>query len=901
MSAPDGSAVRGAGAGGGGEVGSRAAGGAAAATSAFQGNVGGSRAPVPRVSIVGAGPGDPGLLTLKAAERLRDADFVLYDALVSPEILALVRDTSTCISVGKRRGKHIAEQEDIHTLLVTHARAGKRVVRLKGGDPFLFGRGCEEVEALSAAGIASEVVPGVTSALAAPAAAGIPVTHRDLAGAVVIATGHDAAQPARDEVRWKAIAESGHTVVVLMGLAELPRIAASVRAAGRPGATPVAVVASGTTPRQRVALGTLDDIVERVRAAGIEAPAVIVVGEVARFARVTEPVTHPPEVSTHASEASPRESAHVSSTPDVSPAPVASPAPSARRHAFPTADRDAVYRAIHTRRDVRAYLPDPVPADVLARVLDAAHHAPSVGFMQPWDFVLVDAPEARRAAYAHVRAVSEAAAARYPDDRSATYRALKLQGILDAPVSVVVTCDPTRGGPDVLGRPTIPETDTYSTCLAIQNLWLAARAEGLGVGWVSLYEPAAIRAIFGIPDHVQVIAWLTLGWPVELPDEPMLARVGWRQRIPVEALVHLDRWGAARPSPSGATSTDVSTGGSDVSPDVSDATAAARNEVLTKPPGSLGQLEDAALRIARVQGAVYPRSERKWLLLCAGDHGITEAGVSAYERRVTARMVLQFAADAGAVNVFARATGTRVRVADLGVDHAFDGATAVVDHKIARGTRSFLRGPAMEPDQARAARAAGRALVAGLGRCDILALGEMGIGNSTAAAAMAGALLGLDAAAVTGIGTGVGSHTLARKREVVAEGLRLHAGHDPLEAFGGFEIAGLVGAIEAAAERRIPVVLDGFITGVAALYAARVLGVTTDHLLAGHRSAEPGHAPVLAALDVPPLLDLGLRLGEGTGAVLALGLLDAACRTFREMRTFAEAGIADARIEEARR
>lgn len=827
------------------------------------------------VSLVGAGPGDPGLLTLRAAERLRSAEVVLHDALVSPEVLALVPENALRVPVGKRRGRHLAEQEEIHALLVAHARAGRRVVRLKGGDPFLFGRGGEEVEALVAAGIPVEVVPGVSSALAAPASAGIPLTHRELAGAVVIATGHDAAEPARDEVRWRAIAASGHTVVVLMGLAELPRIADALRAAGRPGTTPVAVVASATTPRQRVTTGTLDDIAARVRAAKLEAPAVIVVGDVARFARD----------SGEALPASPE--------PSVPSAP-----PSARRHAFPAADRAAVYRAIHTRRDVRSYLPEAVPAEVLARVLDAAHHAPSVGFMQPWDFVLVEAPEARRAAYAHVRAVSEAAAGRYSGDRGAAYRALKLQGILDAPVNVVVTCDPTRGGPDVLGRPTIPETDVYSTCLAIQNLWLAARAEGLGVGWVSLYEPEAIRAILGVPDPVKVVAWLTMGWPVELPETPTLERVGWGRRLTLDALVHRDRWGArgspiAPPEPVGAPLPPSAS-----SPERS---AEDRNAALTKPPGSLGRLETAALAVARVQGVVHPRSERKWLLLCAGDHGIAEEGVSAYARRVTARMVLQFAADAGAVNVFARATGTRVRVADLGVDHDFGGATAVVDHKIARGTWNFLRGPAMTADQARAARTAGRSLVAGLGGCDLLALGEMGIGNSTAAAAMAAALLGCHAEAVTGPGTGVGPRTWARKREVVAEGLRRHAGRDALEAFGGFEIGGLVGAIEAAAERRIPVVLDGFITGVAALYATRVLGVRGDHLIAGHRSAEPGHGPVLDALGLVPLLDLGLRLGEGTGAVLAMGLLDAACRTFHEMRTFAEAGIADARMEAARR
>lgn len=551
--------------------------------------------------------------------------------------------------------------------------------------------------------------------------------------------------------------------------------------------------------------------------------------------------------------------------------------------AFAPADRAAVYRAIETRRDVRAYRPDPVPEEVLGRVLDAAHHAPSVGFMQPWNFIVVGDPGLRRRAWAHVRAVSERAAATYAGDRARTYASLKLQGILDAPLSVVVTCDPERGG-NVLGRHTMRETAEYSTCLAIQNLWLAARAEGLGVGWVSILEPAFVRELLGIPDRITVVAWLTLGWPVEVPATPMLESVGWRRRLPLAELVFRDRWAEAadlRTVPSAP---------------VAPPSAVARNDQLTKPPGSLGRIEAVALQVAAVQGTPWPRWRRKALVLCAGDHGVVEEGVSAYKREVTARMVLQFVAGAAAVNAFARQHGIALTIADLGVDHDFSGATGVVGAKIRRGTRNLAIEDAMTVEERDAAIAAGRKLVP---ECDLLAVGEMGIGNSTAAAAMVCAMLGEAPEAIVGRGTGVGDATWARKVEAVKRGLA--RGGDPLTALGGYEIAGLVGVMEAAAERGIPVVLDGFITGAAALYAVRRQPAVARILIAGHRSAEAGHARVLDALGLQPLLDLGMRLGEGSGAALAMGLVEAGCRTLSEMRTFEEAGIEDAVDEAGRR
>ncbi|MDP2306466.1 MAG: uroporphyrinogen-III C-methyltransferase [Pseudomonadota bacterium] len=236
------------------------------------------------VAIIGAGPGDPGLLTVRARELLDGAEVVVHDALVSAEILRSIPARVERVDVGKRRGKHLAEQDEINQTLVRLGREGKRVVRLKGGDPLLFGRGGEEMLALKEAGIPYIVVPGISSALAGPAMAGIPVTHRTMAAAVTIVTGHECEALVRDPLRWRAMVESGHTLVILMGLNNLEELARRLIDAGRPGDTPAAVVQEATTPRERFVHGTLADIARRVADAGIGAPATIVIGAVAGLA-----------------------------------------------------------------------------------------------------------------------------------------------------------------------------------------------------------------------------------------------------------------------------------------------------------------------------------------------------------------------------------------------------------------------------------------------------------------------------------------------------------------------------------------------------------------------------------------------------------------------------------------
>ncbi|MBI3122310.1 MAG: 5,6-dimethylbenzimidazole synthase [candidate division NC10 bacterium] len=213
-------------------------------------------------------------------------------------------------------------------------------------------------------------------------------------------------------------------------------------------------------------------------------------------------------------------------------------------HALSAAEREGVYRAIYGRRDIRAqFLPDPAPDELLARILQAAHHAGSVGFMQPWNFLIVRDRSVRaavREAYVRER---DRAAEFYEEPRRSLFLALKLEGILEAPLNLCVTCDPERGGPHVLGRSAVRETDLFSTCCAIQNLWLAARAEGIGVGWVSIIQPAEVKRILNIPERIIPVAYLCLGFVSEFPDQPDLARAGWRARLPLCDLVFADRWG----------------------------------------------------------------------------------------------------------------------------------------------------------------------------------------------------------------------------------------------------------------------------------------------------------------------------------------------------------------------
>ena len=471
-------------------------------------------------------------------------------------------------------------------------------------------------------------------------------------------------------------------------------------------------------------------------------------------------------------------------------------------------DAAALHRVIRARRDVRTGFADrPVDDAALRRVLAAAHHAPSVGFSQPWDFLVLRDADLRDELAQLAETQRRAFAAALPRARAAAFAGLRVEAIREAPVGVVVTCDPTRGGRHVLGRATQPRMAAHSVAGAVQNLWLAARAEGLGVGWVSFFRERELAALLGervgLPPHVEIVAYLCVGAVDEFRDEPELATAGWARRRPLEWTVHEETWGT---HPDGDALDAALAEVADLDP--TDGAAAARERLtrMTVPPGALGGIAEVGVRLAGLAGQCPPPiPEPAVVAVFAGDHGVHARGVTPWPQEVTAQMVANFLAGGAAVNAFAAQVGAEVVVVDVGVAAELDPAPGLLPRKVRPGTRDMTAGPAMTRDEARRAVVAGietaRDLVAAGNR--LLVTGDMGIANTTASAALVAAFTGVSPLTVTGRGTGIDDATHARKTGVVAEALARHglgdravAEADPLGALaavGGLEHAGLAG------------------------------------------------------------------------------------------------------------
>jgi len=329
--------------------------------------------------------------------------------------------------------------------------------------------------------------------------------------------------------------------------------------------------------------------------------------------------------------------------------------------------------------------------------------------------------------------------------------------------------------------------------------------------------------------------------------------------------------------------------------------AQARQDNLTKPQGSLGLLEELSVKVAGIQGTARPKIRDKVIITMAGDHGVAVEGVSLYPQEVTAQMVYNFLRGGAGINALARHVGARVVVADMGVATDLEPHPTLLAKKVAYGTKNMAQGPAMSREEAIQAIETGIEIVESeLSRgVDIVGTGDMGIGNTTPSSAIVAALTGATVADVTGRGTGIDDEQLAHKIETVEQALAVNRPDpaDPLDVLakvGGLEIGGIAGVVLGAAAHRLPVVIDGFISGAGALIAAELAPQVKDYLVAAHLSVELGHRPVLERLGLTPLLHLNMRLGEGTGAALGISLVEAAVKVLNEMATFADAGVSEA-------
>ena len=515
-----------------------------------------------------------------------------------------------------------------------------------------------------------------------------------------------------------------------------------------------------------------------------------------------------------------------------------------------------MYSVIAARRDVRRYRPDAIEEEVLQRLLTAGHQAPSVGHSQPWRFVVVQDAVVREQAALMADRERLAQAALLEPEAARQLLDLQLEGIREAPLGIVVCCDRRVPAAGVLGRATFPDADLWSCACAIQNLWLAARAEGLGMGWVTLFEPAALASLLGLPDDVVTLGWLCLGWPDERPPAPGLERAGWSTRQPLAEVVLRDRW-TERPAP-----------GSRLRAPTQQHVVRARDQAdpLLTPPGSLGALDRA---VDRVVALGHPDLTGGVLVLAGGSHPVARHGVSAFDPAVTADVLAAAGKGEALGTVAAAAAGLRSVVVDCGASSG-----------------DLLHEDALSSAEVTALVVQGRQLGEVEGVEGLVALGEVGIGNTTVAAALTAALLQLSPEEVVGLGAGADHAMLQRKRVVVAGALaRVGPVPDPLTALaalGGPEVALLTGVVLGAAASGAVIVLDGLLTSVAALCAVLLEPAVAQHLVAGQRSRERAHSAVLSQLGVEPLLDLRLRAGEGAGACFAAGLLLAALRVRRE-------------------
>ncbi len=542
---------------------------------------------------------------------------------------------------------------------------------------------------------------------------------------------------------------------------------------------------------------------------------------------------------------------------------------SPRAWAFGEQEREAFYAAVLGRRDIRRFRPDDIEADVLERILTAAHAAPSVGHSQPWRFVVVRDPATRDRAALMADREWHSQAASFDDRPGRQMLDLQLHGIRDAPVGVVVCCDRRTAAQGVLGRATYVDADLWSCACAIENLWLAARVEGVGTGWVTLFQPDELAELIGLPAGVETLGWLCLGWPDERPPEPGLQRAGWSTRQPLADVVLWEQWQEGpQPPPSRLRAPEPAS------------VVGARDEadVLLTPPGSLGVLDRAVDRMAALG---LELGTPVTVVVAAAGHPVTRHGVSTYDDTVTREVLEATVAGESLGAVTARLVGADMVAVDAGVPG--DPVAGALECRAVGVRGDLVSDDALAAPDAERMVEAGRALGRRLGG-RLVVLGEVGIGNTTVAAALVATRLGLTVADAVGLGAGGDSATLGRKRAAVEAALARAASVHPdledpmvaLAALGGPEIAFLAGVALGAAEADSLLVIDGLVTGAAAVVAVAVEPAVAAHLVAGQESREQAHRAVNTHLGLEPLLSLRLRSGEGVGALLAVQLLQTA-------------------------
>nr|WP_315158994.1 nicotinate-nucleotide--dimethylbenzimidazole phosphoribosyltransferase [uncultured Flavobacterium sp.] len=554
---------------------------------------------------------------------------------------------------------------------------------------------------------------------------------------------------------------------------------------------------------------------------------------------------------------------------------------------------------IKSRRDTRHFTTDAVPDEVIQKALQAGHHAPSVGLTDGTRYYLIKSPEIKKAVK-ELFLDSDTKAANLTDDelQKAQYRSLKLEAIEEAPLGLVICYDRSVLNHFTIGTVGSNEAVKFSSVCAAQNIWLSLTEQGYSMGWVSILNYYQFKQLLGLPENMEPLGYFCVGKPATNYDnQPMLQQLNWKQKsekpfieeilvsAPVPVLAFLR--GVARNEAKQSHSSD-----SAISEELQQ-----KIDNKTKPTGSLGILESLAKQIGTVFHTLEPKIINPNIIVFAADHGIANHGVSAYPQDVTRQMVTNFLEGGAGINVFCKQNNIELTIVDAGINYDFPTNANLVSAKIGKGTQSFLHISAMSLTELDLCFVKGSEVVNTVFEtgCNCIGFGEMGIGNTSTASVLMSILLELPIEDCIGKGTGVVDEKLIQKQNILKKALDNYNGPNDLESklayFGGFEILQMAGGMLQAKQNNMLILVDGFICTVAFLIAYKMNPVVKENAIFCHLSAEQGHQKILDYLNVRSLLQLNLRLGEGTGCAVAFPIIQSAVAFLNEMASFESAGI----------
>ena len=556
---------------------------------------------------------------------------------------------------------------------------------------------------------------------------------------------------------------------------------------------------------------------------------------------------------------------------------------------------------IQSRRDTRHFTADAVPDNVIKKALQAGHHAPSVGLTDATKYYIIKDIEVKKAIKKLFLDYDQKAQDNTDNEtQKQQYQGLKLEAIEDAPLGLVICYNRSVLNNFTIGTVGSNESIKFSSVCAAQNIWLSLTEQGYSMGWISILNYYHFKQLLGLPENIEPLGYFCIGKPATNYDnQPMLQLLNWKQKSESPFIEEIKVVNENNLTSNTNSSVQISDIQPLEGPNLEVIGLQQKIENKTKPKGSLGMLERIAQQIGEVFQTLEPKIIKPNIVVFAADHGIANHGLSAYPQDVTRQMVSNFLEGGAAINVFCRQNNIALTIVDAGVNYDFPTNTNLINAKIAKGTASFLQNPAMSKTELKLCFEKGSAIVSSIfdTGCNCIGFGEMGIGNTATASVLMSVITGFSIEDCVGTGTGITTEKLKFKQEILKKAIDNYKGADDLETklayFGGFEIMQIVGGMLEAKKQNKLILVDGFICSVAFLVALQINAALKQNAIFCHTSAEKAHQILLDYLQVRPILQLDMRLGEGTGCAIAFPIIQSAVAFLNEMASFESAGVSN--------